>query len=221
MDTRFLAEVDPMFLVVEGIDGSGKTTQTDRIERMLAEKFGGDVIVRTHEPGGWDGAARAREFVLGGGLTGPWSEFFFFMMDRCEHVERVIRPALSAGKIVVSDRYTPSTLAYQIYGDASISAGAARYAAGISEVIGLPVPDAVFLLDVDVNAAQSRLASRGINDRFDGRGLEFFERVRNGYEKIMESSSGRWIKVDASREEDAVFADIADEILNLSGARLE
>jgi dTMP kinase len=206
-----------MFFVVEGIDGSGKTTQTDRLERMLVREFGSGGVVRTREPGGWDGGEAARKFVLEGGLKSPWGEFFFFMLDRCEHVERVIKPAISAGKIVLSDRYTPSTLAYQIFSNPAIDERAARYAARLPDVIGLPVPDAVFLLDIDADTASSRLASRGMKDSFDGRGRGFFESVRAGYEKIMDSSFGRWIKIDASRREDLVFSDIEAEISTVLG----
>jgi dTMP kinase len=201
-----------MFFVVEGIDGSGKTTQTDRLERMLSGKFGDGGVVRTREPGGWDGGEAARKFVLDGGLKSLWGEFFFFMLDRCEHVERVIKPALSAGKIVLSDRYAPSTLAYQVFGNPAIDEAAARYAVRLPDVIGLPVPDAVFFLDIDADTASSRIASRGMKDSFDERGRVFLERVRAGYVKIMDSSPNMWIKIDASREEELVFSDIAVEI---------
>ncbi|MDR1019512.1 MAG: dTMP kinase [Synergistaceae bacterium] len=204
-----------MFFVLEGIDGSGKTTQADRLAEMLARRLGPDNLIRTREPGGWEGSAAAREFVLGGGLASLWGEFFFFMLDRCEHVERVIKPALSQGKTVLSDRYAPSTLAYQIFSDTSIDSAAAEYAARLGEVIGLPTPDAVFFLDVDPGTAASRLASRGVTDSFDGRGREFCESVRTGYEKTKAAWSGRWVDIDASRDEEAVARDIEAEVSSM------
>ncbi|MDR0616700.1 MAG: dTMP kinase [Synergistaceae bacterium] len=208
-----------MFFVFEGIDGSGKTTQADRLEDMLVRRFGSRNVVRTREPGGWDGGDAARKFILDGGLSSLWGEFFFFMLDRCEHVERVIRPALSAGKIVLSDRYTPSTLAYQVFSNPAIDENAALYASRLADVIGLPVPDVIFFLDIDAGAASSRLASRGETDSFDGRGHGYFERVKAGYEKIMASSGDKWVKIDASRDPELVFGDIADEASRLMALR--
>ena len=207
-----------MFFVIEGIDGSGKTTQADRLADTLARRLGPDSFIRTREPGGWDGAAAAREFVLGGGLVSLWGEFFFFMLDRCEHVERVIKPALSAGKTVLSDRYVPSTLAYQIFSNQAIDGAAAEYASRLGEVIGLPVPDAVFFLDVDPVTASGRLASRGVMDRFDGRGREYCEGVRAGYKKAKESWPGRWVDIDASRDPDLVAGDIEAEVSSMLAA---
>jgi dTMP kinase len=198
-----------MFFVLEGIDGCGKTTQAAKLEKLLSEMFGGEAVLRTREPGGWEGGEKLREFVLSGGLASHWSEFFFFMMDRCEHVERVIKPAISAGKIVISDRYSPSTLAYQILSDPEIDGGAAEYITRLADAIGLPAPDVVFLLDVGVAEAESRLASRGGANGFDERGRNFFERVREGYDGLMNSNPGMWIKIDASRSEEEVFTDLA------------
>ncbi|MDR3255026.1 MAG: dTMP kinase [Synergistaceae bacterium] len=203
-----------MFFVLEGIDGSGKTTQADRVERWLKGALGGDAVLRTREPGGWEGAERARQFVLDGGLVSPWSEFFFFMLDRCEHVERVIKPALSAGKIVLSDRYAPSTFAYQIFANPAVPPESADYLERLPEVIGLPAPDAVFLLDVDARTAAARLFSRGAKDGFDGRGGRYFEMVRDGYERVGRRAKN-WIKIDASGSEDDVFAGLASRITGL------
>ncbi|MDR1944148.1 MAG: dTMP kinase [Synergistaceae bacterium] len=202
-----------MFFVLEGIDGCGKTTQAEKLEKLLAEMFGGGAVLRTREPGGWNGGEKLREFVLDGGLASPWSEFFFFMMDRCEHVERVIKPAISAGKIVVSDRYSPSTLAYQILSNPEIGGGAAGYITRLADAIGLPAPDAIFLLDIGVCEAEFRLASRDKADGFDERGRDFFERVREGYDRLMNASPGMWIKIDASRPEEEVFSDIARHVV--------
>ncbi|MDR3321116.1 MAG: dTMP kinase [Synergistaceae bacterium] len=207
-----------MFFVLEGIDGSGKTTQTDRVAEWLAGVLGLDAFLRTREPGGWDGGERAREFVLQGGLASRWSEFFFFMLDRCEHVERVIRPALSAGKVVLSDRYTPSTFAYQILGSPEVGGDAAEYLLKLPGVIGLPEPDAVFWLDIDATAAEARLSARGVMNGFDERGRKFFEMVRGGYERLW-SGANNWIKIDASRSEDDVFGELASRVSGILGLR--
>jgi dTMP kinase len=197
-----------MFIVMEGIDGSGKTTQTKRLAEWLRNSGGFGRLFVTREPGGWQAGEAVRDLILGGNLSGVWSEFFAFMLDRCEHVARCIAPELEKGACVVCDRYMPSTLAYQVFSDPDIPGETAGYMFRVSDVIGLPKPDCVFLLDVDIEVARRRLASRGKIDSFDARGKNFFSRVRDGYDRIMSLSPETWIKVDASGSEDEVFSDL-------------
>ena len=202
-----------MFIVLEGIDGCGKTTQSRRLAGWLRDRVGGENVVATFEPGDWPGGARMREMLLGGDFESPWSEFFIFMADRCEHVERVVAPALRAGKIVVSDRYNPSTIAYQIYGNPNLADGVRRRFAQLPAEIGLPEPDVVVWLDVDLETAHERLGSRAKRDSFEARGADFFRRVRDGYAALSREPGGaRWVAVDASRDEDEVWADVASAI---------
>jgi len=197
-----------MFIVLEGIDGGGKTTQVRRLFGWLEERLGAGCVVSTGEPGGWLGGERVRELILGGGLSTRWGEYFAFMMDRCEHVARVISPALEKGMCVLCDRYSASTLAYQVFSDPDITERTAEYMAGLSDIIGLPKPDCACLLDIGPDIAASRLAARGKADSFDSRREIFFTRVRAGYDRIMRMSPGAWMKIDASRDEDAVFCDL-------------
>ena len=171
--------------------------------------MGADSVVSTGEPGGWRGGEGVRELILGGALSTRWGEFFAFMMDRCEHVERVISPALEKDKCVLCDRYSASTLAYQIFSDPDMTERAAEYLAGLSDIIGLPEPDCVCLLDISPNVAAMRLASRGNADSFDSRREIFFTRVREGYDRVMRMSPETWMKIDASRDENTVFDDLA------------
>ena len=197
-----------MFIVLEGIDGGGKTTQVRRLSRWLEERLGDGCVISTGEPGGWQGGERVRELILGGGLSTRWGEFFAFMMDRCEHVARVISPALEKGMCVLCDRYSASTLAYQIFSDPEMTERTAEYMAGLSDIIGLPKPDCTCLLDIGPDIAAGRLAARGKGDSFDSRREIFFNRVRDGYDRIMRMSPEVWMKIDASGDEDAVFSDI-------------
>lgn len=203
-----------MFVVLEGIDGCGKTTQADCAERWLSEMLGADRVVRTREPGGWDGGDVLRDLVLHHRFENSWSEWFLFMLDRCEHVARVINPALRVGKVVVSDRYDPSTIAYQILGNENISRETAEHIIKTSAMIGLPKADIVFLLDIDVEDAQIRLGSRAKKDGFDARGSAYFKRVKDGYEKLMrlEGNDGSWVRIDAGRAVPDVFADIQSKL---------
>lgn len=196
-----------MFIVLEGIDGCGKTTQSRRLVKWLRDRV--REVVATFEPGDWPGGARVRELLLGGCFESAWSEFFLFIADRCEHVERVVAPALRAGKVVVSDRYNPSTIAYQIYGNPNLSDEVRRRVSRLPSEIGLPEPDVVVWLDIDVETAHARLGSREKRDAFDARGADFFRRVRDGYDALSRESGARWVTVDASGDEDAVFARVA------------
>jgi dTMP kinase len=197
-----------MFIVLEGIDGCGKTTQMKRLAVWLGDKMGSSGVTLTREPGGWQGGELVRELLLGGGLSTTWSEFFAFMMDRCEHVARVVSPALARGECVLCDRYVQSTLAYQVLSDPEISGHAASYMTSLAEVIGLPVPDRVCFLDIEPDTARNRLEARDKSDSFDARGRDFFARVREGYYRLMSLSPDLWIKIDASASEDAVFEDL-------------
>jgi dTMP kinase len=203
-----------MFIVLEGIDGCGKTTQAGKLCEWLKNKPDGGSVLFTFEPGGWDGGAPLRQLVLSGALRNKWSEFFVFMADRCEHARRVIEPALERGGFVVCDRYSPSTLAYQILSDAEISAEAAEYIIRLSDYAGLPSPDLVLFLDISPEDARRRLASRGKSDSFDKRGADYFARVRAGYERLARMSRG-WVTIDASRDEETVFGDVARSVEKL------
>ena len=201
-----------MFIVLEGIDGSGKTTQARRLAGWLDERLGSGRVVSTGEPGGWQGGERVRRLILDGGLSTMWGEFFAFMMDRCEHAARVISPALEKGMCVLCDRYSASTLAYQIFSDPDVTERAAEYMSGLPDIIGLPKPDCVCLFDVGPDIASARLASRGNADSFDSRREIFFTRVRAGYDRVMRMSPENWMKIDASCDEDRVFADLRSRL---------
>ena len=201
-----------MFIVLEGIDGCGKTTQARRLAGWLGDRLGAENVVSTREPGGWPGGLRIREMILGGGLSSRWGEFFAFMTDRCEHVARVISPALGAGKCVLCDRYAASTLAYQVFSDTGAPEAAAACIAGLHGAIGLPVPDCSALLDISPSEAAARMEARGASDSFDARRGDFFARVRDGYEKIMSESPDGWIRIDASLPEDEVFRELTGRL---------
>jgi dTMP kinase len=203
-----------MFIVLEGIDGCGKTTQARRLAGWLEGRLGAENVLSTREPGGWSGGESIREFILGGSLSARWGEFFAFMMDRCEHAERVITPALASGKCVLCDRYTPSTLAYQVFSDRRLPERVVRHMAALPDVIGLPSPDCICFLDIDAETARKRLEARGNRNPFDARGNGFFARVRDGYDKMMAASPDIWIKIDATGGEDDVFGDLTLELGN-------
>jgi dTMP kinase len=184
-----------LFVVLEGVDGCGKSTQAAR----LAERFrgGGREVVTTREPGATPAGAAIREVVLGDGAMDARTEALLMAADRAEHAARVVRPALERGAVVVSDRYVPSSLAYQ---------GVAR-GLGVDEVERLSAwatgdlrPDVVVVLDVGPEVAAARQAGPG--DRMEREGSRFRQAVRQAYLDLAPRYG--WVVVDGSRPVDEV-----------------
>jgi dTMP kinase len=199
-----------LFVTFEGIDRSGKTTQA----RLLVEALDGDAV-SVREPGGTELGERVRDLVKDVGLEpGPRAEALLFAAARAELVDAVIRPALEAGRVVVSDRFLDSSLAYQ--GDAR--------GLGVEEVErvnrfatqGL-LPDLTFLLELDPAAAAARA---GMLDRFEDEGLSLQRAVAAAYERLAELDSARWRRLDAGRPAQEVHTDVLAAVhAARSGAR--
>lgn len=195
------------FITFEGIEGCGKTTQIELFAGYLREK-GHEVIV-TREPGGTDIGDQIREVLLNphNVAIAPTTELLLYGAARAQHVEEKIRPAMKAGKIVLSDRYADATTAYQ---------GAARnlpkeILKKLHEVAtGDLVPDITFLLDLpaelSLKRARDRNIERGHEDRFENEEMEFHKKVRKGYLEIAKREPGRVIVVDGSGDVDATFS---------------
>lgn len=181
-----------LFIVFEGPEGSGKTTQLQRLYRRL--RRAGIPVIRTREPGGTRLGERLRTLLKRADEDlAPETELFLFLAARAQLVNTVIRPALAAGKVVLCDRYSPSTLAYQAYGRGlplDQVAAADRLATG-----GL-WPDLIVLLDLPVEAGLAR-RGRAEADRFEAEDLEFHRRVRAGYLELARSDPERWLVLDA------------------------
>jgi dTMP kinase len=195
------------FIVVEGIDGSGKTTLAARLAQELA--LAGRRVLRTREPGGTRLGEKIREVLLdarNAEMT-PLAELFLYMASRAQLVEKVIRPALKDGLDVVCDRYYYSTAAYQ---------GAAG-GVGVREVLDLAEktarferPDLVAILDLPPRVARGRRENH--DDRVEAKGAAYQERVRRGFLEIARRDRRRVRVIDAARPPDDVFGDLKEAV---------
>jgi dTMP kinase len=190
--------VPGLFVTIEGIDRSGKSTQAQRLAEILGEDA---VLVR--EPGGTPAGERIRDLLKDPTVElDPRSEALLFAAARAELVASVIRPALEAGKVVISDRYLDSSLAYQGHarglGEAEVRRINEWATAGLE-------PDLTVLLRIDPATAAGRA---GEADRFEDEGLALQRRVAEAYEQLAAANAGRWKAVDAARDADVVAADI-------------
>jgi dTMP kinase len=194
-----------LFVTLEGPEGSGKSTQA----RLLAEylKSCGEDVLLTREPGGTVIGDQIREILhsLANTAMAPAAELLLYSAARAQIVAEVIRPALEADKIVLSDRYSDSTVAYQGYGrqlDLELVKRITEFATG-----GLK-PDLTFYIDVTVDQGLQRRKeghTRGEEwNRMDSLSREFYDRVRAGYLEMMREEPGRWAQIDGSEEIDLV-----------------
>jgi dTMP kinase len=186
-----------VFIAFEGIDGSGKSTVAGRVVRRLREHCDREVIL-TREPGGTPLGEGVRALVLSAASTGitPVAELLLFSAARAQHVADVIEPQLQRGSIIVCDRFTDSTLAYQ-WGGRGVPMPIIESAQALAT--GGVAPDLRVLLDVPVNVALARrhAETESVN-RFDTEEVNFHQRVRNAYLELASASPDEWLVVDAS-----------------------
>ena len=186
------------FITLEGIDGAGKSTQTDHVAEIL-RAHGAELVV-TREPGGTALGEQLRQLVLHQPMT-PRTETLLVFAARAQHIEAVIEPALSAGRWVLCDRFTDATFAYQGGGrgvdDSEIGALEHWVQRGLQ-------PDLTLLFDVPPEIAAKRLAESRPADRFEQEQTQFFARVRGVYVARAQRYADRFIVIDGTQSTDAV-----------------
>jgi dTMP kinase len=207
------------FIVLEGIDGSGKTTQLEALRQWLPTSGlmppGARVIV-SREPGGTALGQALRELLLhppGSTAPVPRAELLLYAADRAQHVETVLRPALDAGDWVLCDRFTGSTAAYQGYGR-----GLNLEAIYALETIatGDLVPDLTLWLDVSLAKSCRRRGER-LADRLEGEGVAFLGRVSDGFERL--AAQRGWTRIDAGQPVAAVTEACCRAMVHSFGGR--
>ena len=194
-----------LFVSFEGIDGSGKSTQA----RMLADRLrdSGQDVVLTREPGGSPGAEEIRALVLQGDPD-RWSaetEILLFTAARRDHLERTIRPALEAGKVVICDRFADSTRMYQ-----GLSRGNLRAKVDALHDLMIGVePDLTLLIDMDPEIGLSRAKARNtVEERFEDFGASLQEAMRAGFLALAKEYADRFRVIDGARDTDTVAEDV-------------
>ena len=194
-----------LFISFEGTDGCGKTTQ----KRLLTERLRqlGHSVVETVEPGGTAIGAQVRSILLdpSNSEMSAVAELLLYFSARAQNADECIRPALESGRMVLTDRFTDSTLAYQGYGR------------GLGEEVVLQLdsiacrglkPDLTFLFDIDLETSLRRRSARNVlgSDRMDSQAAEFYERVRGGYLAIATREPERFAVIDGRPDVEAVAA---------------
>lgn len=197
------------FITVEGIEGAGKTTCLQVVERHLAAR--GVPLLVTREPGGTALGESLRELLLGHRHDGMGddTELLLMFAARAEHLHARIEPALAAGSWVLCDRFTDATFAYQGYGR---GIELARIAQLQDWVQGGRRPDLTLLLDLPVATGLARAGRRSAPDRIERQAADFFQRVRDGYLDLARQAPQRFRVIDAAQPLQAVTAAIGREI---------
>ena len=189
-----------LFITFEGTEGSGKTTQTELLGEWLASRD--PVVVR--EPGGTELGEQIRDVLLYKGMDiDPEAEMYLFMASRRQLIAEAITPALTAGQIVIADRYQDSTLAYQ---------GGAR---GLPTVWPptFPRPDITFLLEGPVETGLTRHEQAGkAKDRMEKEALEFHRKVAEAYDRLASAEPKRFVRLDATGSRDKIHLTVRDHL---------
>jgi dTMP kinase len=201
-----------LFLTLEGIDGAGKSSHLDAMEALL--KAQGRTVVRTREPGGTPLAETLRGLILEQPMD-PLTESLLVFAARRDHVTRVIEPALARGDVVLCDRFTDATFAYQGAGrdfDTQMLSTLEQWVQGRADTAAdaaqLLQPHITLWFDLAPEIAAQRLAGARLPDKFEAQPVEFFRRVAAGYAARAAADAQRFVRIDASQTRDQVWQQV-------------
>ena len=202
-----------LFITFEGIDGAGKTTHIDATVAAFVAQ--GHVVCQTREPGGTPLAEKLRTLVLNDAMD-PLTEALLIFAARRDHLQQVIEPALARGEVVVCDRFTDATFAYQGGGRGFDVATLAQLE---TMVQGTRQPDVTLWFELAPALAAARLADARLPDRFESQPLAFFQAVSQGYASRARAAAERFVRIDAAQSREAVAAAVKQALQSRAGLR--
>lgn len=197
-----------LFISFEGIDGAGKSSHIDALAQAFLSQ--GRTVVRSREPGGTPLAERLRDMVLNDAMD-PMTEALLVFAARRDHIVQVVQPALQRGDVLLCDRFTDASFAYQGAGrgfDGTTLATLEQWVQGQGEQAPLLQPDLTIWFDLPPAVAAARLSQARTPDRFEAQSQAFFERVVNGYAQRMQAAPARFARINADQALEAVWADV-------------
>ena len=213
-----------LFISFEGIDGAGKSTHIDALVAAFKAQYGASKVaknvIHTREPGGTPLAEKLRQLILNDAMD-PLTESFLVFAARRDHLNLVIEPALARGDVVLSDRFTDATFAYQGGGrgfDLKTLSTLEQWTqqirrldanfTGKNDVEAIRQPDLTIWFDLPPEIAAQRLAGARVPDKFEAQPVEFFRQVAAGYQKRMDDSPSRFAKINSNQSREAVWRDV-------------
>ncbi|MGI4777380.1 MAG: dTMP kinase [Janthinobacterium lividum] len=198
-----------LFITLEGIDGAGKSSHLDALEAFFRKS--GRAVTRTREPGGTLLAESLRDLILGQPMD-PLTESLLVFASRRDHIARVVAPALARGEVVLCDRFTDATFAYQGAGrgfDLRVLETLEKWVQSQDGSSDLLQPDLTLWFALPPETAAERLAGARLPDRFEAQPVEFFRRVAAGYAARAEAAASRFARIDADQPRERVWQQVA------------
>ena len=205
-----------LFITFEGIDGAGKSTHINALANAFSAQ--GRVVTLTREPGGTPLAEKLRAIILNDAMD-ALSEALLVFAARRDHLQQVIEPALARGEVVISDRFTDATFAYQ-GGGRGYSWQTLLYLEQLVQTVQGPEadfvrqPDLTLWFELDPAIAAQRLADARVPDKFESQSAAFFERVSHGYVQRLQADSSRFARIAADQPREAVWLDVLQAVQN-------
>lgn len=203
-----------LFISFEGIDGAGKSTHLDALAQAFRSQ--GRVVTLTREPGGTALAEKLRVMVLNDPMDAMTEALLVFAARR-DHLNQLIEPALARGEVLLCDRFTDATFAYQGGGrgfDLGMLSSLEQWVQTVPALGAslLRQPDLTVWFDLPAETAAQRLSGARVPDKFEAQPVEFFRRVSDGYRQRMAACPGRFARIDADRTRDAVWLGVLDAV---------